>query len=88
MFESVEMAPADPILGLSAAFREDSNSAKINLGVGEYRDTEGNTPVLQTVKEVEAGILSRETSKSYLPIEGSPRRRAYRELRLPSLGFM
>ena len=72
MFESVEMAPADPILGLSAAFREDSNPAKINLGVGEYRDTEGNTPVLQTVKEVEAGILSRETSKSYLPIEGSP----------------
>ena len=72
MFESVEMAPADPILGVSAAFREDSNPGKINLGVGEYRDTEGNTPVLHTVKEVEARILSRETSKSYLPIEGSP----------------
>ncbi len=71
MFESVEMAPADPILGLSAAFREDPNPAKINLGVGEYRDTEGNTPVLQTVKEVEAQMLSQETSKSYLPIEGS-----------------
>lgn len=72
MFESVEMAPADPILGLSAAFREDPNPAKINLGVGEYRDTDGNTPVLQTVKEVEEQLLADETSKSYLDIEGSP----------------
>ena len=72
MFESVDMAPADPILGLSAAFREDPNPGKINLGVGEYRDTEGRTPVLDTVKEVEAQMLRDETSKSYLPIEGSP----------------
>jgi aspartate/tyrosine/aromatic aminotransferase len=72
MFESLEMAPADPILGLSAAFREDPNPAKINLGVGEYRDTEGKTPILQTVKEVEAQLLRDETSKSYLDIAGSP----------------
>ena len=72
MFETVGMAPADPILGLSAAFREDTNPRKINLGVGEYRDAEGRTPILDTVKEVEAQMLSEETSKSYLPIEGSP----------------
>ena len=38
MFESIEMAPPDPILGLTEAFNEDENPDKINLGVGVYKD--------------------------------------------------
>ena len=70
MFENVQMAPADPILGLTETFKADTNSAKINLSVGVYQDAHGNTPVLGTVKEAEKRILAQENSKSYLPMTG------------------
>ena len=54
MFETLEMAPADPILGLTAAYNEDTSPDRINLGVGVYKDGEGNTPVFNSVKEAEA----------------------------------
>ncbi|MDE0963734.1 MAG: aspartate/tyrosine/aromatic aminotransferase [Candidatus Latescibacteria bacterium] len=72
MFEQLEMAPADPILGLSAAFKSNSNPDKINLGVGVYQDSSGQTPILDSVKTAEERILANEKSKSYLSIEGSP----------------
>ena len=58
MFESLEMAPPDPILGLSEAFRADPNPDKINLTVGVYKDRAGNTPVLSSVKKAERRILA------------------------------
>lgn len=72
MFEKIEMAPADPILGLTDAFKKDINPAKINLGVGVYKNDDGVTPILATVKEAEKRILESETTKSYLSIQGSP----------------
>jgi hypothetical protein len=33
----VEMAPPDPILGVSEAFKADTSADKLNLGVGAYR---------------------------------------------------
>ncbi|MGB1890856.1 MAG: aromatic amino acid transaminase [Candidatus Latescibacterota bacterium] len=72
MFEKLDMAPADPILGLSAAFKSDSNPQKINLGVGVYQDDEGKTPILPSVAEAEKRIVSSATSKSYLAIDGTP----------------
>ena len=71
MFEKLDMAPADPILGLSAAFKSDANPQKINLGVGVYQDASGKTPILESVKEAEKRILAQATSKSYLAIEGT-----------------
>ena len=56
MFETLETAPADPILGLTEAFKQDPNPAKINLGVGVYKDGQGNTPVFDSVREaIEVG---------------------------------
>ncbi|MEQ9453310.1 MAG: amino acid aminotransferase [Phycisphaeraceae bacterium] len=72
MFEHVEAAPPDPILGLTDAFKADSNPAKINLGVGVYQDASGQTPVLASVKAAEKSLLDTEKTKSYLPIDGSP----------------
>jgi len=72
MFEILSMAPPDAILGLNEAFRKDPNPLKINLSVGVYKDADGNTPILATVKEAERRLLASETNKSYLPIEGSP----------------
>jgi len=70
MFERLEMAPADPILGLTEAFRKDTNPAKINLSVGVYEDDSGKTPVMHSVKKAEERILKTQTTKNYLPING------------------
>jgi aspartate/tyrosine/aromatic aminotransferase len=70
MFEQLQQAPADPILGLTAAFNAETNPNKINLGVGVYKDAQGVTPIFKAVKIAEERNLARETSKSYLNIEG------------------
>ncbi len=71
MFEQIAAAPADPILGLTEAFKSDPRTNKINLGVGIYKDEAGQTPILATVKKAEATLLADEKTKSYLSIEGS-----------------
>lgn len=53
MFEHIEAAPADPILGLGEAFKADSRSNKVNLGIGVYKDANGQTPIVKAVKEAE-----------------------------------
>lgn len=72
MFESTQLAPPDPILGLTEAFLKDPNPDKINLSVGVFKDASGSTPVLSCVKEAEARILREESTKSYKPIHGTP----------------
>lgn len=72
MFERIEMAPPDAILGLTEAFKKDPNPEKINLGVGVYKDADNQTPVLESVKKAEALLLARESSKGYMPITGDP----------------
>ncbi|MFA0439827.1 aromatic amino acid aminotransferase [Vibrio sp. 10N.286.49.C2] len=71
MFEKVVAAPADPILGLTEEFKKDTRAEKINLGVGIYKNEQGQTPVLATVKKAEAALLENEKTKSYLTIEGT-----------------
>lgn len=70
MFETISPAPEDSILGLTEAFKKDPNPNKVNLGVGVYKDGDGQTPVLSTVKEAEERLLRSEATKSYLPIDG------------------
>lgn len=70
MFERVSKAPADPILGLNEAFAADSRDTKVNLGVGVFKNEDGVTPILATVKEAEKRLLEGETTKSYLAIGG------------------
>ena len=72
MFEKIERVPGDPILGLIDAFNQDVSPSKIDLGVGVYRDAQGHTPILRAVKEAEALLLARETTKSYIGSHGDP----------------
>lgn len=72
MFEHIQMAPPDPILGLTEAFKNDPRTDKINLGVGVYKDEENETPILGSVRRAAQMVLEREKTKSYLPISGSP----------------
>ncbi|MEM9158015.1 MAG: amino acid aminotransferase [Verrucomicrobiota bacterium] len=71
-FDSVSLAPADPILSLTEAFKADPNPEKVNLSVGVFVDESGTTPILATVKEAEKRLVETNKTKSYLPITGSP----------------
>ena len=71
MFQTLEALPADPILGLMAAYRADTNPKKIDLGIGVYKDEHGNTPVMSSVKKAEGMILKSQTSKSYVGPTGA-----------------
>lgn len=62
--------PADPLLALIGAFRSDSREAKIDLGVGVYRDETGRTPVMKAVKAAERVLVEQQASKAYLGPEG------------------
>lgn len=72
MFESIQSAPPDPILGLGEAFRKDPRAEKINLSVGIFQDDQGRTPILRCVKEAERRLWDSETDKNYLGIDGLP----------------
>lgn len=70
MFEVLPYLEPDPILGLSAAYKEDSNAAKIDLGVGVYKDEHGNTPIMTSVAKAQKILLERENTKSYITPQG------------------
>ncbi len=71
-FDRIEAAPADPILGISEAFKKDPRADKINLSVGVYKNENGETEILKCVKKAEKILLDSENTKSYLPISGLP----------------
>lgn len=69
-FSSVQLAPKDPILGMTEAFNADERAGKINLGVGVYTDADGRVPVLAAVREAENLRFTKALAHSYLPIDG------------------
>lgn len=72
MFETLEQLPPDPILGLSAEFKADSNPNKVNLGVGVYKTETGETPIFGALKEAEARLIAEQTTKGYIGQAGDP----------------
>jgi len=66
----VELAPRDPILGVTDAFVADANPNKVNLGVGVYNDDSGKLPVLDCVRRAEQAIADKSAPRGYLPIDG------------------
>ena len=72
LFGAVQLAPRDPILGITEAFNADANPRKVNLGVGVYCNDEGKVPLLECVKRAEREITDRAAPRVYLPIDGLP----------------
>lgn len=66
----VEMAPGDPILGVTEAFVADQNPNKVNLGVGVYYDDNGKVPLLECVRRAEKLRVESSPTRPYLPIDG------------------
>ncbi len=69
---AIEMAPRDPILGVSEAYNADTNAHKVNLGVGVYNDDNGKIPLLDCVKRAEREMTDKASPRGYLPIDGIP----------------
>jgi aspartate aminotransferase len=72
MFEHLRLLPADPILGLMSLFRADTNPLKVDLGVGVYKNEQGQTPVLEAVKRAEQRLIAAQNSKVYVGPAGNP----------------
>ena len=70
IFAAVELAPRDPILGLTEQFVADPNPAKVNLGVGVYFDADGKLPLLRCVQAAEQLMVAQVKPRGYLPIDG------------------
>jgi aromatic-amino-acid transaminase len=70
LLAAVEMAPKDPILGVTEAFNADTNPRKINLGVGVYYDDNGKVPLLECVRDAQQAMSAAGAPHPYLPIDG------------------
>lgn len=70
VWSGVQAGPPDAILGVTEAFKRDTDPRKINLGVGAYRDEDGLPYVLPSVLEADKRIASMNLDKEYLPITG------------------
>lgn len=70
MIDDLAVKPPDPLLKIIKMFREDPRADKIDLGVGVYRDVNGNTPVMKAVKEAERRLVAEQPTKSYVGQQG------------------
>jgi aromatic-amino-acid transaminase len=72
MLTDLKPQPADKILALMQAFKDDPREVKIDLGVGVYRDAEGRTPVMRAVKAAERRLVEGQATKAYTGLAGDP----------------
>jgi aromatic-amino-acid transaminase len=70
LLAAIQMAPRDPILGLTEAYNADTNPNKVNLGVGVYTGDDGKVPLLECVRRAEALMAEKPAPRNYLPIDG------------------
>jgi aromatic-amino-acid transaminase len=72
LFQSVPLAPPDPIFGIETAFRADPRPHKLNLAIGVYREA-GATYLFDAVRRAEQQLVEMARPKDYLPIDGDAR---------------
>lgn len=71
MFETLTKAPQDKIFALMAEIAADPRPGKIDLGIGVYKDDNGDTPIMSAVKKAEERILSTSKTKTYIGVAGN-----------------
>jgi len=70
MFETIGDYPVDPIMIGTELFAQDLRADKLNLTVGIYQDENGETPVLNAVKQAETRLIKVQETKSYTALTG------------------
>ncbi|MES2327747.1 MAG: aromatic amino acid transaminase [Pseudomonadota bacterium] len=63
----------DSLLALIALANGDPRADKIDVGVGVFRDSVGNTPILKVIKEAEQRLVDTQVTKAYLGSAGDKR---------------
>ena len=58
VFNVIKAMPPDPILGVGVAFAQSKNPKKVNLGIGAYRDDNGQPIVMKAVQEAVSRIAA------------------------------
>ncbi|MCW8329919.1 aspartate/tyrosine/aromatic aminotransferase [Photobacterium sp. SDRW27] len=71
MFNQLREAQLDPILSLSIAYREDARADKMDLGIGVYRNSQGETPIMRAVQQAQQQQLDTQTTKAYVGLAGN-----------------
>ena len=69
-WSKLPLAPPDKILGLNEMFNQDNHSLKVNLGVGAYRDENGNPLILNSVSQAKKLLESKSLNHEYTSIAG------------------
>ena len=72
VMDTLEMPADDKILKLSIMFNGDDRPGKIDLGIGVYRNAQGETPIFAAVREAEEKLFAQETTKTYVTPVGDP----------------
>ncbi|MBC7674896.1 MAG: aspartate/tyrosine/aromatic aminotransferase [Rhodoferax sp.] len=72
MFEALKPQVPDQILQLIQMYKDDLRAAKIDLGVGVYKDATGLTPVMRAVKAAQKLLWETEVTKTYTGLAGEP----------------
>jgi len=70
MFEDLTAPPPDKIIALTGLHAADPRTDKVDLGIGVYKDAEGRTPIMRSVKAAERRLLEEQTTKAYLGVLG------------------
>jgi aspartate aminotransferase len=69
-WSSLEAAPPDPVLGLNDTFKKDTNSKKVLLGMGVYRDNDNKPYVLNCIRKAEQVVFEKKMDHEYAGIQG------------------
>lgn len=65
LLRGLDPLSADPLLGLMAAFRQDTRPDKIDLGVGVYKNEMGQTPIMKAVARAQQDLANVAATKAY-----------------------
>ncbi|HDI3223843.1 TPA: aspartate/tyrosine/aromatic aminotransferase [Vibrio cholerae] len=70
MFTHLPAPVLDPILSLSVAFRNDPRPQKVDLGIGVYKNSLGETPIVRAVALAQDKVVASQKTKSYVGLAG------------------
>lgn len=70
MFTHLPAPVLDPILSLSVAFRNDPHPQKVDLGIGVYKNSLGETPIMRAVALAQDKVVASQKTKSYVGLAG------------------
>ncbi|KLN63718.1 MULTISPECIES: amino acid aminotransferase [Vibrio] len=70
MFSHLPTPTLDPILSLSVAYRNDPRADKVDLGIGVYKNSAGETPVMKAISQAQDIVVAEQKTKSYVGLAG------------------